>query len=65
MGDVEKEGNVLVVRRIHVRYRLKAAPEQRETAERVLAFHADFCPMYRSIKAAIEVTTSLEFIAPE
>lgn len=65
MGEIEKEGNVLVVRRIHVSYRLKATQEQRETAERVLVFHADFCPMYKSVKAAIEVTTSLEFLDPE
>lgn len=62
---MEKEGNVLVVRRIHVTYRLKAAPDQREAAERVLGFHADACPMYRSIKAAIDVTTSLEFVDGE
>lgn len=54
-----------MVRRIHVSYRLKATQEQRETAERVLGFHADFCPMHKSIKAAIEVTTSLEFLDPE
>jgi uncharacterized OsmC-like protein len=58
---VEKEGNVLVVRRISVNYRLKLQPDQKETAERVHGFHADHCPMYRSVKAAIDVTTSLEF----
>jgi len=65
VGEIEKEGNVLVVRRIHVTDRLKATPDQRETAERVLVFHADFCPMYKSIKTAIEVTTSLEFLDSE
>ena len=58
---MEKEGNVLVVRRISVNYRLKLQPDQQETAERVHGFHADYCPMYRSVKAAIDVSTSLEF----
>lgn len=56
---MEKEGTVLVIRRIHVRYTLRAPREQWPTAERVHGIHADFCPVYRSIKAAIEVTTEL------
>ena len=51
---------MLVVRRIRVTYHLKLKADQKETAERVLGFHADFCPMYKSIKAAIDVSTSLE-----
>jgi uncharacterized OsmC-like protein len=53
---------VLVVKRIHVTYRLKLAPEQRETAERVHGFHADFCPVARSIRDSIQITTSLEMV---
>jgi len=33
---VGKEDNVLVIRRIHVNYRLRAGDEHRETIERVL-----------------------------
>jgi organic hydroperoxide reductase OsmC/OhrA len=51
---------VLVIRRIHVTYRLKLEPAQRETAQRVHGFHADFCPVARSIKGSIEVTTELK-----
>ena len=51
---------MLVVRRIHVTYHLRLRPDQRETAQRVLGFHADFCPMYRSIRAGIDVTTELD-----
>jgi uncharacterized OsmC-like protein len=53
---------VLVVRRIHVTYRLKISPEHRETAERVLGFHADFCPVARTIRGCVEISTALEMM---
>ncbi len=58
-GEVELEGKVLVLRRIHVKLELRAAPEHRATAERVHGFFADKCPLYRSLKAAIAITTEL------
>jgi len=58
-GDVEKDGNVLVIKRIHVTYHLKIADEHRNTAERVLGFHANYCPVARSIKDSIDITTEL------
>lgn len=61
-GEVEKEDGVLVLKRIHVRYRLEASEDDREKIERVHGFHADYCPVYRSIEAAIDVTTSLEIV---
>jgi uncharacterized OsmC-like protein len=51
---------VLVIRRIGVRYRLRLEPGQRETAQRVFGFHADFCPVARSLKGSIAITTDLE-----
>jgi len=51
---------VLLIRRIHVRYHLKVAPDKREVAERVLVFHADFCPVARTIGGCVQITTSLE-----
>jgi uncharacterized OsmC-like protein len=59
-GEIEKDGKVLVIRRIHVTYQLKLKPEQQETAQKVHGFHADFCPVARSIKGSIEVTTELQ-----
>ena len=50
----------MVIRRIHVRYHLKIDPEKRPVAERVLGFHADSCPVARSIRDCIDITTSLE-----
>jgi len=60
---VELEDKVLVVKRIHVRLRLRADEAHRATAERVHGFFADKCPIYRSIRAAVAVTTELAFEA--
>ncbi len=57
-GEVEKEDDgVIVIRRIHVTYRLEAGEEHRETIERVHGFHAEKCPVYRSIRSSIAITT--------
>ena len=58
-GEVELEDKVLVIRRIHVRMELKVASEQRGTAERVHGFYANSCPLYRTLKAAIAITSEL------
>jgi organic hydroperoxide reductase OsmC/OhrA len=60
-GEVELEGHVLVIKRIHVRLRLRAPQEQRATAERVHGLFAESCPVYRSLRAAIAITTELAF----
>jgi uncharacterized OsmC-like protein len=59
-GEIEKDGKVLVIRRIHVTYQLKLKPEQQETAQKVHGFHADFCPVARSIKDSIDISTELK-----
>jgi len=64
VGEIELDGNVLVIRRIAVHYKLRAAQEMLETVERVHTIHADHCPVARSIRAAIEVRTSFEIVAP-
>jgi len=59
-GEVEKEDDgVIVIRRIHVVYHLKAGEEHREAVERVHGFHADKCPVYRSIESSIDITTEV------
>ena len=60
-GEVEKEEDgVIVIRRIHVTYLLKAEEVHRDTVERVHDFHADKCPVYRSICDSIDITTEYE-----
>jgi uncharacterized OsmC-like protein len=54
---------VLLLRRIHVRYRLQADEDRREAAERAHEHHHARCPVYRSIGGCVEITTELE-LAP-
>ncbi|TAM80684.1 MAG: OsmC family peroxiredoxin [Acidobacteria bacterium] len=61
-GEIEVDGGVLVIRRIHAHYKLRAPESYRETIDRVHAMHADHCPVARSIKAAIDVSTSYELV---
>ena len=63
VGEVEKDGGVLVIRRIHVKYKLHVPnpDEVRDTVARVVEMHVDKCPIARSLKGAIEITTELEF----
>jgi uncharacterized OsmC-like protein len=64
-GEVEDESGVLVIKRVHVAHTLRAEdPEAvRETVERVHAVYAQSCPVYRSLRPAFEITSSVE-IAP-
>ena len=62
-GEVEKDDNkVLIIKRIHVTYYLKTDAANYETANRVHSFHADYCPVYKSIHTSIDITTELNFI---
>jgi len=61
-GEVGKEDGVLVIRRIHVTYHLRASEEDRETVERVHEMHHGFCPVYRTLRSAIDITTEYELL---
>jgi uncharacterized OsmC-like protein len=61
-GDVELEDKVLVIRRIHVVFELEAAPEHRQAAERAHGLFAMSCPLYRTLRSAIAITTELRFL---
>jgi organic hydroperoxide reductase OsmC/OhrA len=63
-GEVEAEDGVLVIKRIHVRYRLAVREPDRDTAERVHGIHASHCAVARSIMPAIAVSTELDCVAP-
>lgn len=60
VGEIEEEGGVLIIRRIHVTYHLKTDQESREIAERVHSFHAKDCPLARTIGKCVAISTSLE-----
>jgi len=58
-GEIELEEKILVIRRIHVKFELRADAAQRETVERVHGFYANSCPVYRSLRAAIAITSEV------
>ena len=63
-GEIERDDGVLVIKRIHVRYRLRVDSEaDRAAIGRAFAHHPNRCPVYRSISAAIAITTELEVVA--
>jgi uncharacterized OsmC-like protein len=64
VGEVETEGKVLVVKRIRQVFHLTADEKDRDTIERVLGVYADYCPVARSIKGSIEISSELEFNSP-
>jgi len=62
-GEIETEDGVLVIKRIHVTYTLKIdADADRGKIERAFEHHMPRCPVYRSIGAAVAMTTSLELV---
>lgn len=63
-GEIESDGGVLVIRRVHVKFQLRAAEEVRATVERVHGVYAQKCPVYRTLQPAMQITSSYE-LAPE
>jgi uncharacterized OsmC-like protein len=61
-GEIEMDGDVLLIRRIRVNYKLRAPASVRETIERVHEMHAHYCPVARSLSPGIDITTALELI---
>jgi hypothetical protein len=63
-GEVEQEDGVLVIRRIRVAMRLIAPDSVRETVERVHGIYAMNCPLYRTLRSAIQLSSSYTLVAP-
>ena len=59
-GEVELVQDVLVLKRIRVRYTLRARPGDEAVARRVHDVHRDGCPVYRSVSGCIDITTEME-----
>jgi uncharacterized OsmC-like protein len=60
VGEIETEKKVLVVKRIEQIFHLNAEEKDREKIQRVLNVYADSCPVARSIKDSIEITSELD-----
>jgi uncharacterized OsmC-like protein len=61
-GEIETEDGVLIIRRIHVDMKLRAAEDVRETVERVHGFFAQKCPVFRSLNPQIQITSSYALV---
>ncbi len=64
IGEIEKEGNVLVIKRINITYKLKIDPqlleEKRDAIDRAMRVHPSSCPVYRSLSGSIDISAELE-----
>ncbi len=64
VGEVEKEGGTLVIKRVHITYHLNVEAgllvEKRDAIQRAFDYHPDACPVYRSISGCIDITKELE-----
>ena len=56
------EGRVLKIARIEVVYNLKVDEEKRDTVARVHSFHADHCPVARTLEGCVEISTRFELV---
>jgi uncharacterized OsmC-like protein len=61
VGEIEVESKVLVVKRIKQTFHLTADEEDREIIERVLEVYADSCPVARSVRDSIDISSDLDF----
>src|SRR5271169_7263279 len=61
-GEVEDDGGVLVIKRVHVTHTLRSEdPDSiRDAVERVHKIYAQSCPVYRSLSPAFAITSSVE-----
>ena len=63
MGEVEADGKVLVIKRIKQTFHLAVPEGDRENVGRVLSVYADSCPVARSVKGSIEISSEVEFVS--
>jgi uncharacterized OsmC-like protein len=63
-GEVEDDGGVLLIKRVHVTHNLRADDPAavREAVERVHGVYAQRCPVYRSLIPAFPITSSVEIV---
>jgi uncharacterized OsmC-like protein len=61
VGEIETEDEVLVLKRIKQTFHLSADERDREQIERVLEVYAASCPVARSIRESIRITSELDF----
>jgi organic hydroperoxide reductase OsmC/OhrA len=63
VGEVEADGKVLEIRRIKQPFYLDVPREEREAVERVLSVYADSCPVARSVRGSIEISSEVDCVS--
>lgn len=59
-GTISKDGNILFVESIHIRYRLTVdAGTDPEAIQRAHDAHPPNCPVYRTLEGCVRITTEL------
>jgi uncharacterized OsmC-like protein len=60
-GDIEEgEHKVLLLTKVHIKYRMRIPKGRREQAERALSLHHSRCPVSQSVQRGIQVEWSAE-----
>ena len=60
-GDIEEgENKVLLLTRVHIKYRMTIPTGTRAQAERALALHHSRCPVSQSVERGIQVEWSAD-----
>ena len=60
-GDIEEaEHKILLLTKVHIRYRLRVPRGKRQQAERALSLHDSRCPVSQSVQRGIRVEWSAD-----
>jgi uncharacterized OsmC-like protein len=60
-GDIEAgENKLLLLTKVHIKYRMKIPKGKREQAERALSLHHSRCPVSQSVERGIRVEWSAD-----
>ena len=61
-GDIVDEAGVMALRAIRIRYRVSLPPGKRKEAERVLRFHERGCPLANTLRGAVKISYTADFL---
>ena len=61
-GDIIKEGDLLLIDSIRLKYRFKIPQDKKSQAERALALHQEHCEIHRTLKRGIDVSWTAEIV---
>ncbi len=61
-GDIVNENGVMALRRIRIRYRIALPAGKRAEAERALSAHERGCPLANTLRGAVELSYTADFV---